>query len=375
MQQGKMNWAGLFAYDIQPADMELFQSYMLGHSKDVLLGSRTKGLIFGGKLTVQNGLSLSVSAGLAVMPDGQLVNFPTQSFTLDAADPSNARIDRIELMSTLTNNTSVLDINSQSKTLDFLYVATPSVVKGTPATIPTTPVATSNKISLGFVTITAGQAALVAGNISQVVDAGFDTSSITLGDKSAFIRYNQNMAQLQFSNDGIRFQAFGGGGGGGGGGGANWQPVDGLAPTVDNEYSEKVLIFAQGAGQATSLWLKVPSGYLPGSPITMKLAHYSPGTSGSFLFHTTATLVRKNLDPVSSTVNQFVSTNTEANQTVANQYRELIYDLSSPTGAIGGASVAPGDLINVTLSRVSPSGTEDSSDVRMIPSSTEVLYS
>lgn len=372
MTQGQMNWSGLSAYPIQPSDMQLFQTYMLGYSKDVLLASRTKGLLFGGRISVVSGLQIQISQGLAIMPDGQLCAFPAQSIALDAADTTNPRIDRIEITNTQTNNSNVLDVNAQSKVLDILFVGTATIVKGTPAATPVVPVATSTKISLGYITIGASQVSLLSGNINQTVGSGFDTSAMILGDKNFFIRANQSLGQLQFSNDGVRYQAFGSGGGGGGS--AVWQPVDGLAPVETIEYNEKALLFSQGALQASSIWLKVPSGYLAGSPISLKLAHYSPSATGSFLFSTTATLIRKNLDAISSTVNQSVSTNTDVSQSVANQYKEVIYDLSSTGGAINGVAVSPGDLINVKLQRVSPSGTDDVSDVRFIPSSTEALF-
>ena len=139
MQQGIINWTGLSNVNVQPSMMDLFQSYMLGYSKDVLLSQRTKGVLFGGRISLLSGLTLQISQGVAVMPDGQLLSFPQQNITLDAGDASNPRIDRIEVMSTPTNNTHVLDINSQDKVLDIVFAGAASVVKGTAAATPTAP--------------------------------------------------------------------------------------------------------------------------------------------------------------------------------------------------------------------------------------------
>ena len=372
---GKMNFLNLLDYTIQPSDMDLFQQYMVDNAKQVLLGSRTPGFIFGGQLTVVAGMQLKLSAGLALFPDGQLVQFPDLTTTLGAADPTNPRYDRIELQYAPLNNTQVVDVNSQTKTLDILFNTTINVIVGTPVVSPTVPVKTSANISAGFVLVPAAAGSIVSGNINQIVDNGFETSAIQLGNKNSFIRFNQTLTQLQFSNGGGLWAAFGSGGGGGGGG-ANWQAVDGLSPEEEFEFNERAFAFAKGEGQTLALWAKVPTGYLAGTQVKMKLAHYSPSTSGNWQFSVVATLIRKNQDAVSSTANQYTSTNSFTTQSVANQYKEVVYDVTNASGLINGLALTAGDLILIKIQRITPvSGTEDTADVRMIPSSTEVLFS
>jgi len=237
------------------------------------------------------------------------------------------------------------------------------------------PVQTPSNISIGYINLSAGQAALINGNVNQIVDAGYQVSALMLGDKNSFIRFNQTLGVLQFSNDGVRYQGFGSGGGGGGGG-SDWQDVDGAAPIRQIELGDKTLSFSMGQFQAASLFLKVPTSYLPGSPIKMKLNHFSPSASGYFRFQATATLIRKDQDAFGSTTNQYLSTNGDMANAVANQNREVLYDLSSPAGAINGVSPNAGDLILIQVQRITPTGSpEDASDVRMIPGSTEISFS
>lgn len=163
------------------------------------------------------------------------------------------------------------------------------------------------------------------------------------------------------------------GSGGGGGGGGEWHPNP-VSPTEDTENGELVWIFAQSdAGvQKLSLFVKVPQSYLTGRQILMYLGQYSPSASNTQLLTTTASLVRKNLDAIGSTANQRVSTNTALTNTVANQYRQSILDLTSATGTINGFSVSPGDVIRVDLVR----GTDtDTADIRLVPSATELKFS
>jgi hypothetical protein len=168
--------------------------------------------------------------------------------------------------------------------------------------------------------------------------------------------------------------------GGGGGGsvptrlGGVWQPVLGQGPIDSFEYDEQVLLFAQGAGQSAVLFVRVPSNYVSGSQIRLRLSHYSPGATNNFRFQVVTALIRRNQDAVTSTANQNTFQSVDQALSLANQYRELTYDLTSSGGQINSISVSSGDLLRVVLSRIATVGTDDSNDVRMIPSSTEVVF-
>jgi hypothetical protein len=371
MNLGKMNWLNLLDYTIQPSDLDLFQTYM---SSGALRGaSRGIGIVSGGEITVVSGLTLQVAAGVGIMPDGTLVAWPNLQTTLATANPTLPRYDRIELAYVATNNTNVLDVNSISRVLDIINLVSINVVQGTPNASPAFPTQTSANLSLGFINVTAAMTLITTPSIMSVVDSGFQTSPIVFGTNTAFIRYNKTATALQFSTDGVHWQAFGSGGGGGGG--ANWQGVGGVAPEDTYEFDEKALKFAQGDTQSVCLFIRVADSYLPGSPIKMKLAHYGESGANNFKFQTTTYLIRQGLDPVNSTVNSYQSTNGDVLETLAFEYQGVTYDLSSSSGLINGIAPSPSDLIKVVLQRVTPTGTEDTADVRMIPSSTEVTFS
>ena len=149
-----------------------------------------------------------------------------------------------------------------------------------------------------------------------------------------------------------------------------------MEPVEDQENGLLVYLFANTGGQKLAVWLKVPEGYVAGDPINMLLAAYSPASSGNFKLKTTSTLIRKNLDAVTSTTNQRASTTGEFTNTVVNQYREADMDITSPIGQINSVAVSPGDLIKVELERDFAGETSsDSEDTRFIPSATEVSFS
>jgi hypothetical protein len=164
------------------------------------------------------------------------------------------------------------------------------------------------------------------------------------------------------------------GGGAGGGGGAQWNQTAGVAPLAAEENGEQVYLYEQGISQTLTLWLKVPQGYIAGRQIKMYLSAYSPSSSNNWEMRVTSYLVRKNNDAVTSVANSRVEDTGDILNTVANQYRELTFNLTDGAGAINSLGVSPGDLIRLELTRIAPTGSEDTADVRFIPSSTEVKF-
>jgi hypothetical protein len=158
-------------------------------------------------------------------------------------------------------------------------------------------------------------------------------------------------------------------GGGGAGGGLRWNPVSGSTPIEAEENGELVYLFALGGSQLLDVFLKVPDSYAPGSPVKFRLAHYSPDAAGTGLMEAVSYLIKKDVDAVSSTTNSHASTNVAVTNTVIDQYREIVLDISDAAGLINGVAVGGGDLIRVELTRGSDSGV---SDIRFIPSATEV---
>ena len=156
---------------------------------------------------------------------------------------------------------------------------------------------------------------------------------------------------------------------------SQWQGTPGLSPIDTYEFTDYALLFSQGAGQQIMMFVRVPVEYLTGTQITMRVAQYSPGTSNFVKFQAVASLVRKGVDAINSTANQYVSTNGDQPLSTSNLYNDVTYDLTTTTGTINGVSINPGDLIAVTFTRVAPTGIEDANDLRMVPGTTEILFS
>lgn len=161
-----------------------------------------------------------------------------------------------------------------------------------------------------------------------------------------------------------------GSGAGGGGGGADWK---GDALEIE-EFNQKTKQFAQGGGQTETLFLKVPQGYLAGRQIKMYLGAYSPSAADQWKLQTVTSLVRKGQDAINSSANQLTDDSGDITNDQANEYREVSFDLTSAIGQINGFGVSAGDTLRVELTRIVPGGTEDTDDIRMVPSLTEVKF-
>lgn len=165
-----------------------------------------------------------------------------------------------------------------------------------------------------------------------------------------------------------------GAGGGGGGGGANWQPVLGSGPIESYEFNEKVWLYSVGITQTLELWVKVPTSYSSGSPVTFTGLFYSNLASNNWAVFLRTYLIRKNTDAITSTTNSATVTSADFTNTVANQIREVSLTIAA-AGTINSVSISAGDILRLQLSRTPPSaGTDFASDLRFIPSSTEILF-
>ena len=164
-------------------------------------------------------------------------------------------------------------------------------------------------------------------------------------------------------------------GGGGGGAGASWQPTVGNGPVLDyDELSEKLWFFEQGAGQSLQIFLKVPTSYVAGTQISTTLGAYSPSSANVWRFQCVTTLIQINSTAIDSVTNQHTANSGDITNTVANQMRSFLINLTDSSGEINAVAVAPGDLLKVELTRVTPAGSEDPAEIRFVPSYTGVNF-
>lgn len=161
-------------------------------------------------------------------------------------------------------------------------------------------------------------------------------------------------------------------GGVGGGGSINFRAGESSpAPVEALEFDQKVFKFASGDDQKLFTSIKIPSGYSPGSQISLKGLIYSPSAADDILLQSVATLLRTGVDAADSTDNQRTSTNAALTNTLANMVQEMILDLTDENGEINSVAVQPGDVIDIALQRGSDS---DAADIRFRPDSIEVKF-
>lgn len=162
----------------------------------------------------------------------------------------------------------------------------------------------------------------------------------------------------------------GSGSGGGGGGSILWSEQDN-APVKVVENNFDVYLYEIGLGQQLYTALRVPSSYTAGSPLKLLIEIYSPDTSGDILISSQSTLIRAEVDEMSSTTNQRTSTNTAITMSSANDMepQKVILDISSSTGQINSVDITAGDLIKIRLYRGTDTAT---SDIRFVLLSAEL---
>lgn len=166
----------------------------------------------------------------------------------------------------------------------------------------------------------------------------------------------------------------GAGSGGGGGGSLSWTEEPGTAPLTDIDSAIGIYIFEQGITQKLTATIKVPESYIPGTQITMLNYVFKDGVSNNYAMETVTTLIRPSLDAIDSTLNQVSSTTLDLQAAVPKLLTEFTTSLTTGIGEINGQAVGPGDLLKVELSRVAPSGTDTTDDIKFIPDSTEVSF-
>lgn len=204
---------------------------------------------------------------------------------------------------------------------------------------------------------------------AQLENRTSDPSPLATG--LVWIRTDTNQIKVRDANGVTRIFSLGSSGGGGSA--LLWAPdEDGNSAINAIEYAQNVWKFGAGLAQKLFAVIKVPSSYIAGDPISLKLNVYSPDASGTLLLQSVSTLIRVGTDAFSSSSNQRTSTNTALTLTSADVPRAVTLDLTSTSGQINSVSVSAGDLIKVQLTRGTDTATEDA---RFIESSAEVTFS
>lgn len=171
------------------------------------------------------------------------------------------------------------------------------------------------------------------------------------------------------------FQTLGGGSAGGGGSSLEWIPGEN-SPTPAIENNIRIFAFAADLSEEQQLYalIKVPESYNTGGPIRLRLPWYAAGTSLTVQFTCITTLIRPETDAITTTTNQYTSTNTATTlSSPANEAHVESIDLTSSTGTINSVAVAAGNLLLVKLTR--DASDTYTSDANAMPDSAEVTFS
>lgn len=161
---------------------------------------------------------------------------------------------------------------------------------------------------------------------------------------------------------------------GGGGGGGSLRFIEGAnSPVKTFENEIDVYEYEPGMGQALYLAVRVPQSYSPGSPINLRILWTCAATSGDALINAVATLIRSEVDEITSTTNQRTTTNAAITLSAANDLepQKIVLDISSSSGQINAVAISAGDLIKV---KIQESSSTVGSVIKLIPDASEVSF-
>lgn len=165
-----------------------------------------------------------------------------------------------------------------------------------------------------------------------------------------------------------------GGGTGGGGGGSSiiWEEA-GNSPIRDVDNGVGIYEYEAGLGQSLYTAVRVPSTYVDGTQIFLKVLAYSGDNTGNILLRSTATLIRPEVDAITSTANEHTSTNSAISLSAGtvNEPQLIDLDLTDASGEINSVALTAGDLILIEFTR----GTDTSTGpVQFIVQSAEATF-
>lgn len=176
-----INWDNVVSYMWKSADFKDVDNYLRNELVNYLESRHSFGVLFGCKLEVVAGFTLSVSPGLILFPNRQLVYFEGGEVNVAAADPALSRTDRISLEFAYENEASKANYYNVQITFNRAKKPLLKSTAGTPGGAIAPKVAAD--ISIGSVTIGAAQAVLAHSDLLQ----DYSTFQISK-DKSQFER-------------------------------------------------------------------------------------------------------------------------------------------------------------------------------------------
>jgi len=334
-----------------------------------------------------SGTQISVAAGVGFQEDATQVtpepqkrliyNAAAVTADLDGAHATLARIDIVCIRSNRATSASGIRkykapttgvVTNETLVLETDWDADVLVVAGTAAGSPAAPATPAGYIRIAALAITAATGLGIAGVTDEraIMPVAGKILLSTLGFTKLTAAAERTLDQMMLEIDTALT------GGGGGGGGMRWtnKSADGAVESEEN--GEVVFLFPTDVDARTTVFFMVPNGYVTGKQISLFLAFYSPTAATGWRMKTTTSLVRKNLDAITSVANQNAYEPAALVNTVASMMRRVQFELTGATGLVNGVAVTAGDLLKIDLTRsYADAGDTDTDDVRFIPSATE----
>lgn len=165
------------------------------------------------------------------------------------------------------------------------------------------------------------------------------------------------------------------GSGGGGGGAIEWQSLSNGALANQEGPLGLEYEFTYELGQTLTAYLKVPSSYKAGKPISIRGSFYLTSVSNNFKFELKATLIKDGVTALNSTANQNTDSIEVAVPATSTAPLGLIFNISTD-GKINSVDIGIDDIIILELKRIDTGfvGTPTTGLIKFLPQTTEVTY-
>lgn len=164
-QLGYMNFNALSSYNWTKEDFTVNQNYIKKELRQYILSSHSYGILFGCKISVVAGFTISISEGLVIFSNGELVSVPALQIDVGASDPAQVRFDRLCLNYTVVDGQTVYNVANQPQILDKQKVGASNLVAG--ALGGAAPALPAGQISLGVIRVQAAAVALTSADLDQ----------------------------------------------------------------------------------------------------------------------------------------------------------------------------------------------------------------
>ncbi len=203
---GKINWLGLPSFVVKRQDLDEFQEYMLEQFRSFYFSNYNHG-IFGQKyVELNSGFQFTYPEAICLFDDGNVGSLEAGSFSLDAADPDNPRVDLVQVVFSEVVDRTGFSTSNQEVDVTKDFIATVEIKKGVAAPVPTSPNPDSGAISFCRINVPAGSIALSVSNMDHS-SSSRDQAGVKKDKRSYLIENGatgQRLKNLDFDSNSSR---------------------------------------------------------------------------------------------------------------------------------------------------------------------------